>query len=262
MRSDTPDIYKSDINKALDLFVVLDISLQRASSLSVGFWGSSASDEDLVPFWPDVDSQKVDHQSERKSWLAMQQWWFDRRYESKDHGFVRMLFHKSLLENWIPAYRFVFMTKSPRWSPLPHNRRVFNCVAFATTTKYEVAESRSWLSRGEWWLFPPPWPHQHRLPFSLLLSPSLPLSPSFPDFLALDFFFPPLSGSGSTWNRAWRMRIWSSGPAVRVAHGYIRGIRDILQLCGGRGESKSGFFVAEVEDKLVGIVAYQTKVRT
>ena len=134
-----------------------------------------------------------------------------RRYESKDHGFVRMLFHKSLLENWIPAYRFVFMTKSPRWSPLPHNRRVFNCVAFATTTKYEVAESRSWLSQGE---FPPPWPHQHRLPFLLLLSPSLPA------FLALElithvtFFFPPLSGSGSTWNRAWRMRIWSSGPAV------------------------------------------------
>ena len=168
-------------------------------------------------------------------------------------------FHKSLLENWIPAYRFVFMTKSPRWSPLPHNRRVFNCVAFATTTKYEVAESRSWLSQGE---FPPPWPHQHRLPFLLLLSPSLPAFLVLELITQVTFFFPPLSGSGSTWNRAWRMRIWSSGPAVRVAHGYIRGIRDILQLCGGRGESKSGFFVAEVEDKLVGIVAYQTKVRT
>ena len=30
----------------------------------------------------------------------------------------------------------------------------------------------------------------------------------------------------------------------------------------GRGESKSGFFVAEVAGKPVGTVAYQTKVRT
>ena len=32
-----------------------------------------------------------------------------RRYETKDHGFVCKLFREPLIENWLPAYRLVFM---------------------------------------------------------------------------------------------------------------------------------------------------------
>merc|ERR1711971_79021 len=40
-----------------------------------------------------------------------------RRYETEDHGFVCELFRESLMENWIPAYRWVVTGSAPLASP-------------------------------------------------------------------------------------------------------------------------------------------------
>merc|ERR1711971_842782 len=127
-----------------------------------------------------------------------------RRYETEDHGFVCELFRESLMENWIPAYRWVVTGSAPLASP---TQAAILIAAFA-------------------------------------------LSPSFLAFLAVELIT----------QSALLMAIYYIYWAYYREH-MESDMRDKeLVFYTGQGEKEGGFFVAEVDGRPVGTVAYQKKV--